>query len=72
MIDAHTAGSGIFGALLEAQPGPLSRAEIGTMLGDPLAAHDAVEELRRDGVALVQGELVFASRAAVRTDQPSI
>ena len=58
----------VFGALLEAHPGPLSLSELVTMLHDSVAACDAVGALRRDGVANVAGDLVFASRAAVRAD----
>jgi hypothetical protein len=59
----------VFGALLEAHPGPLSRAEVATLLGDRITAADAVSGLQRDGLANVEGTLVFASRAAVRADQ---
>jgi hypothetical protein len=59
----------VFGALLEAHPGPLSRSELATMLRDPVAATDAVDALVRDGVANLAGEMVFASRAATRADQ---
>jgi hypothetical protein len=72
MTDPCTAESGIMGALPEAHPGPLSRVEIASMLGDRLVAADAVGALQRDGVANVEGSLVFASRAAVRADQRSI
>jgi hypothetical protein len=69
----HEAQRITFGALLEAHPGPLSRSELATMLGgDPIAVADAVGALQRDGVANVEGSLVFASRAAVRADQLSI
>jgi hypothetical protein len=68
----HEAQRITFGALLEAHPGPLSRAELATMLGDPIAAADAVGALQRDGVANVAGELVYASRAAVTADQLGI
>lgn len=59
----------VFGALLEADPGALSRSELATMLGDPVAATDAVDALVRDGVANHAGEMVFASRAAIRADR---
>ncbi len=59
----------VLGALLEAHPGPLSRAELATMLNDAIAAADAIDALLRDGVANRAEELVFASHAAIRTDQ---
>lgn len=68
----HEAQRIIFGALLEIHPGHLSRSELSTLLGDQIAAHDAVGTLERDGVANVEGSLVFASRAAVRADQLGI
>jgi hypothetical protein len=57
-----------FGALLEAHPAPLSRLELSTQLGSPVGAADAISSLVRDGLANVAGELVFASRAAIRAD----
>lgn len=69
MTDSYTPERGVIGALLEAHPGPRSRSEIATILGDPIAAHDAVEALHRDGEVNVEGSLVFADRAAVRTGQ---
>jgi hypothetical protein len=62
----------VLGALLEAHPAPLSYAELVTMLGDGLAVHDAIGALQRDGLANVTGDLVFASRAAVRGDELAI
>ena len=62
----------VIGALLEAHPGGLSRAELARLVANRVAAEDAVATLVRDGVANVAGELVFASRAAVRTDQLQI
>jgi hypothetical protein len=59
----------VFEALLEDHPGPFSRAEVATLLGDRIAAADAVSGRQRDGLADVEGSLVFASRAAVRADQ---
>jgi hypothetical protein len=70
--DAEIAQRVVFGALLEAHPGPLSRGELAAILGDPIAARDAVDALVRDGVANIADELVFASRPAVRTDQLGI
>ena len=57
-----------FGALLESHPAPLSRTELAAILGDPIGAEDALSGLQRDGLALVEGALAFASRAAVRAD----
>ena len=62
----------VLGALLEAHPGGLSRTELARLLGDRVAAADAVAALIRDGVANAAGKVVFASRAAVRTDQLQI
>jgi hypothetical protein len=62
----------LLAALLDAHPGPLSRSELATLLDDRVAAEDAVDRLRVDGVANVEGNLVFASRAAVRADQLGI
>ena len=56
------------GALLEAHPGPLSEHELASILGDEIAAADTLAALKRDGLANVAGQLVFASRAAVRAD----
>ena len=56
------------GALLEAHPGPLSAHELAAILGDEIAAADALAALRRDGLANVAEGLAFASRAAVRAD----
>lgn len=58
----------VLGALLEAHPGPLTRPELARLLGDEIATADAIAALDRDGVANVSGDLVFASRAAVRAD----
>jgi hypothetical protein len=62
----------MLGALLEAHPGGLSRAELARLIANRVAAEDAIATLVRDGVANTGGELVFASRAAVRTDQLQI
>lgn len=66
---SSTAERAIFGALLDAHPGQLSRSELATLLRDPIAATDAVDALVRDGVANIADDLVFASRPAVRADQ---
>jgi hypothetical protein len=42
------------------------------VLGDMVAATEAVDGLARDGVVNREGSLVFASRAAVRVDQLSL
>lgn len=68
-VAAEDAQRIVFGALLESHPGPLSRGELATRLADPIAATDAVDALARDGVANLAGDMVFASRAAVRADQ---
>ncbi|HEY4812375.1 MAG TPA: hypothetical protein VIH71_15085 [Solirubrobacteraceae bacterium] len=48
-----------------------SRAELGTELGDvePLALSDAIADLERHGVVVVQGEHVVASRCARQLDE---
>jgi hypothetical protein len=48
-----------------------SRAELEAELGDvePLALSDAIAHLERQGVVVVQGEYVLASRAIRRTDE---
>src|SRR4051794_37411170 len=67
--DADVMERAVWGALLEAHPGPLTQAELARMFGDRVAVQDAVAALVRDGLANQAGELVFASRAAVRADQ---
>jgi hypothetical protein len=59
----------VWSALLDAHPGPLSRAELHRMIGDAVRVDDAVAALIRDGLANESGELLFASRAGVRADQ---
>jgi chromosome segregation and condensation protein ScpB len=68
VIESDRAERAALGALLDAHPGPLSRAELARLLGDPVAAHDALAALVRDGVANACGDLAWASRAAVRAD----
>jgi hypothetical protein len=58
----------VFGALIDAYPGPLSVDELARLLGSPIHAKDAIGGLVRDGVANQAADLVFASRA----DQLSI
>jgi hypothetical protein len=57
-MEAEPTQHAIFGPLVEAHPGPVSRMELATMLGDQVAARDGVEALRSDGVANVAGDLV--------------
>jgi hypothetical protein len=69
VIDPERAERVVLGAPLEAHPGPLSLDELARVVGDQVAATDAVDGLARDGAVNREGTLVFASRAAVRVDQ---
>jgi hypothetical protein len=60
----------VLSLLLDANsPGPWSVAEIGREVGCELRAADAVVRLDAAGLVHLSGELVFASRPAVRFGQ---
>jgi hypothetical protein len=67
--DPDFAQRALLGLLLEAHPAMLDIADIRRRLSDVADLADALEELSRDGVVTRLGDLVGASRAAVRTDQ---
>jgi hypothetical protein len=58
--------------LLEQHPAMLSVEELRRLLPDVPRLDEAVEQLVRDGVVNRVGDLIGASRAAVRTDQLAI
>jgi hypothetical protein len=58
--------------LIERHPTMLSGEDLRRLLPDVARLDEAVEQLVRDGVVNRVGDLVGASRAAVRTDQLAI
>lgn len=63
-ISDHETARTVLGLLL-AEPHPWTRAELTRELGGhEIAAHDAIENLIRSGLANREGEAISASRAA--------
>jgi hypothetical protein len=69
MDDPDSAQRALLGLLLAAHPAMLSLDEVRRRLSDVVDVDDALEHPSRDGVINRLGDLVGASRAAVRTDQ---
>jgi hypothetical protein len=72
MIDADYAQRTLLGLLLERHPAMITIEEVRRALSDVPDLESAIAQLVADGVANRVGDLIGASRAAVRTDQLAV
>jgi hypothetical protein len=72
MIDADYAQRALLGLLLERHPAMITIEEVRRALSDVPDLESAIAQLVADGVANRVGDLIGASRAAVRADQLAV
>jgi hypothetical protein len=68
-MDHDLSQRAVLGLLLEKHPAMVSVEELRRHMANVPRVDEALEHLLRDGVATKLGDLVGASRVAIRTDQ---